>query len=357
MSSSDADLCLLMDAVNKANTDRAPLAITGGNTKFFYGRETIGQPLGLSAYRGIVAYEPTELVITARAGTPLIEIEKALQQQGQMLGFEPPKFGPQATLGGAIACGLSGPRRPYAGAARDFVLGVKCLNGRGEILKFGGQVMKNVAGFDISRLMVGALGTLGVILEVSLKVLPKPEVELTLQQQTTPKQAITTMNAWAGRPLPVSAACFDGGSLYVRLSGNGSAVRAGQALVGGDEVAQGEQFWRELREHESSFFTQAPSLPLWRLSVPQATPPLVAPGTWLIDWGGGQRWLRTDLPAERVRATAKGCGGHATLFRGGDRRGEVFSPLPPPLEQLHRRLKKAFDPNGIFNPGRMYSTF
>jgi glycolate oxidase FAD binding subunit len=357
MSPAEESLRVLIDAVNEANVSRAPLKITGGNSKSCYGRETAGEPLPLSDYRGIVAYEPTELVITARAGTPLNEIEHALEQQGQMLGFEPPRFGPRATLGGTIACGLSGPRRPYAGAVRDFVLGVKCLNGQGEVLTFGGQVMKNVAGFDISRLMAGALGTLGVILEVSLKVLPKPESELTLRQEATPEQAITLMNTWAGQPLPVSATCFDGEALYTRLSGNGSALRAGQDRIGGDEIVHGERFWRELRDHQLPFFTGAPVLPLWRLSVPQATPPLAALGTWLIEWGGGQRWLRTELPIEQIRAEAVKYAGHATLFRGGDRRAEVFSPLPPPLEQLHRRLKNAFDPNRIFNPGRMYSTF
>jgi glycolate oxidase FAD binding subunit len=317
------------------------------------GREPVGEPLSLAGHAGILSYEPSELVVTARSGTPLAELEAALESQGQMLAFEPPHLGPEATIGGCVAAGLSGPRRPYGGAVRDHVLGVRLLNGRGEVLRFGGEVMKNVAGYDLSRLMVGALGTLGVLLDVSLKVLPRPAVEITLRRPASAAEAIETMNRWAGRPLPLSAGAFDGELLHVRLSGTESGVRAARRVVGGDPVDDGGAFWQRLREQRHAVFETA--RPLWRLSVPPATPPLDLPGRQLVDWGGAQRWVLTDAPAQQVRALAAGAGGHATLFRGGDRSGEVFHPLAPPIAALHRRLKAAFDPQGLFNPGRLYA--
>lgn len=343
----------LRQTVLQAGKENSPLRIVGGDSKAFYGRKTKGTPLSVAGHRGVIHYEPTEMVITARAGTPLREIEETLAGGGQMLGFEPPHFGEAATLGGTIACGLSGPRRPYAGAARDFVLGVRLLNGKGEILHFGGEVMKNVAGYDLSRLMTGALGLLGVILEVSLKVLPRPAVEMTLVRQCAADEAIEDVNLWASKPYPISAACHDGELLYVRLSGAGNGVRAASRQIGGESLAEDTRFWSALREHTHPFFTD--DAPLWRLSVPPATPPLDVPGEWLVDWGGAQRWLRTDAPAERLRQAATAVGGHAALFRGGDRQGQVFQPLDPILQRLHRNLKQSFDPQGIFNPGRMYS--
>ena len=295
-----------------------------------------------------MSYEPTELVVTARAGTPLAEIEAALSEKGQMLGFEPPYFGEAATLGGTIACGFSGPRRPYAGSARDFVLGTKIINGKGEILKFGGEVMKNVAGYDVSRLMAGALGTLGVLLEISLKVLPKPAKELTLSFEMPADKAITTMNAWAGRPLPLSAACHLDNTLYIRLSGTEPGVRAASTKLGGAVVENGDGFWRELREHQRNFFQN--DIPLWRLSVPPATPPINLPGKWLIDWGGAQRWLKSDAPANAIRQHAESVGGYVTLFRHDARNGATFHSLPAQLATLHQNLKRAFDPDGIINP-------
>ncbi len=367
----DSDISLqLQDAVRAAMEKRTALHIRGGGTKDFYGRRTNGQALDVSRHRGILVHEPTELVITARAGTPLSEIEAALAEKNQMLGFEPPAFGPSTTLGGAIACGLSGPRRPWAGSARDFVLGAKILNGNGEILRFGGQVMKNVAGFDVSRLMVGALGTLGVLLEVSLKVLPRPEAEQTLAFAMPPERALTAMNDWNRQPLPLSAAAHlgeaaiapslargphldpIGDTLYIRISGAETALRAARARLGGEPVEKGAELWRELNEQQRQFF--AGDTPLWRLSVPPATPHLDLPGKWLLDWGGAQRWLKTDATAADIRRAAEAAGGHATLFRGGDRNAEVFHPLPQPLAALHRRLKQSFDPAGILNPGRLY---
>ncbi|HEX7043162.1 MAG TPA: glycolate oxidase subunit GlcE [Burkholderiales bacterium] len=346
----DKDLSAdLAEAVRAAGSG-SPLRIVSGGTKDFYGRAPRGEPLQVAGHRGIVSYEPTELVITARAGTPLAEIEAALAAQGQRLAFEPPYFGEAATLGGTLACGFSGPARPYTGSARDFVLGAKIINGKGEILSFGGQVMKNVAGYDISRFMVGALGTLGVLLEASLKVLPRPEAEMTLRFELPAERAIAEMNAWAARPLPLSAACHLDGVLYVRLSGTAQTLRAARTKMGGEDFPDAARFWEALREHRLDFF--ATEGPLWRLSVPPATPPMALAGEWLIDWGGAQRWLKTSARATDVWAAAAGAGGHATLFRGGDRAGEVFQPLPPPLQLLHRRLKHAFDPGGVLNPGR-----
>lgn len=342
----------LQDAVAHAAGATLPLRIHAGDTKAFYGRATKGEPLDASAHRGIVSYEPTELVITARAGTPLKEIETTLAESGQMVPFEPPYFGESATLGGAVACGLSGPARPYTGSVRDFVLGAVCINGKGERLAFGGQVMKNVAGYDISRLMVGAMGTLGVLLDISLKVLPRPARELTAALPMDAAAAIDTMNAWAGQPLPVSACCYDGELLRVRLSGSESGVQSARKKIGGEEVAQGSTYWSDLREHHLPFFRA--DAPLWRLSVPAATPAPRDGGTWLLDWGGAQRWLITDQPAETVRQQASAAGGHAMMFRGGDRSSDVFHPLAPAIEMLHRRLKEAFDPKGILNPGRLY---
>ena len=342
----------MSEALREAAEARRALCIRGGGTKDFYGGETRGEVLDTTGCRGVVNYEPTELVITARGGTPLAEIEATLREQGQMLVFEPPHFGPEATLGGCIAAGLSGPRRPYAGAARDTVLGVHMLDGQGRDLRFGGQVMKNVAGYDISRLMAGSLGTLGVITEVSLKVLPLPVREITLHREHSQAEAIALMNEWAGRPLPISATCHAGKSLWIRLSGAEAAVRAAREKIGGEEMGDSAGFWRALREQESDFF-MLPE-PLWRLSVKPTTPPLNVSGQQLMEWGGALRWLKTQADAKDVRVAAAFGGGHATLFRGGDKSVGVFGPLPGAIEAIHRRLKASFDPAGILNPGRLY---
>lgn len=330
---------------------RTPLSIVGAGTKRFYGRAATGAHLSLAGHTGIVDYAPTELVITARAGTQVVEIERALAEQRQMLAFEPPHFGSGATLGGTIACGFSGPRRPYAGSARDFVLGVTCLAGNGEVLRFGGRVMKNVAGYDVSRLMTGSLGTLGALLEISLKVLPQPEHELTLVRAADTGTALALLAEWGRQPWPLSASAFDGKRLWLRLSGTAAAVASACAALGGDVDLDGARFWTALREHTLPFF--AGEAPLWRLSLAPATPPLDLPGDWLYDWGGAQRWLRSDAPVASVRRAATAVGGHATLFRGGVR-DDVFHPLPPALMSLHKRLKDVFDPHGIMNPYRLY---
>jgi glycolate oxidase FAD binding subunit len=341
----------LRERVKRALAEKQPLELRGGGTRAFYGGEPKGRPLEREAHAGVGHHEPRELVLTARAGTPLAELEALLAAAGQMLPFEPPRFGEASTLGGAIATGLSGSRRPFAGSARDFVLGVKIINGRGEVLRFGGEVMKNVAGYDVSRLMCGALGTLGLLLEVSLKVLPQPEEELTLVQERDEEEAIRLMNLWSGRPLPISAACFDGLHLRLRLSGTPTAVAAGRRRLGGELVDEERAFWRELDAQRLAFFCT--DRPLWRLSLPSTTPPLALPGKQYIDWGGAQRWLVSTAPAAEIRRLAEAAGGSATLFRGGDRQ-RPFHPLPAGLARLHRHLKHAFDPEGLFNPGRLY---
>jgi glycolate oxidase FAD binding subunit len=347
----------LRDRVRTAAAAATPLRLCGAGTKTFLGRVATGEPLDIAGHRGIVNYQPMELVITARAGTPLEEIAATLAEHGQALAFEPPRLGPGATLGGTVACGLSGPARPYAGSARDFVLGTRVLTGRAEVLRFGGEVMKNVAGYDVSRLMTGAMGTLGVLLEVSLKVLPKPSAERTQVLEMDQAAAIAAMNGWAGRPLPVTATCWEDGRLRVRLSGAQTSVVQAAARIGGEPLADAPRFWREqIREQGHPFF--AGEAPLWRLSVPPGMPPLSLPGpireATLVEWGGAQRWVHAHVDPVKLRDMVAVVGGHATLFRGGTRSGPVFHPLSPGLMRIHRNLKRAFDPQGLLNPGRLY---
>ncbi len=340
----------LCHEIARAAREGRALAPAGGGSKAFYGREVAAEPLPVTGLRGIVEYQPSELVFTARAGTPLAEIEAALAEQGQILPFEPPHLGPGATLGGTVACGLSGPRRPHAGAVRDFALGVRCINGRGELLRFGGQVMKNVAGFDLPRLLTGSLGTLAVLVEVSLKVLPAPAVEWAGRLEATPEEALDLAAAWGRRPLPLSAVAWEGGVLRYRLSGNASAVAAARRSLGGEE--EDPAWFQELREQRLAFF-ESPE-PLWRLSLPPTAPLPALEGSWLLDWAGAQRWLVSGEEPKRVFAQAALAGGHASLFRGGDRRGRVFQPPPGALLGLQRRLRRAFDPAGILNPGKIH---
>ena len=345
----------LAQTIRDAAARKAPLRVRGGGSKDFYGRETTGDVLDTSAYSGIVDYEPTELVITARAGTALSEIETVMRERGQMLACEPPQFGGAGTLGGCVAAGLSGPRRAYVGSVRDLVLGVKILDGKGTELKFGGQVMKNVAGYDVSRLMAGSLGTLGVLLEISLKALPLPPAELTLRREHTAAQALELMNAWAGKPLPITGTCHVGNALYIRLSGAEPAVHAARQKLGGELVEDADRFWREVRDHELECFRS--SAPLWRISLKPTAPPLELAGPQLVEWSGALRWLAHDAEPEAVREAAARAGGHATLFRRGTRAAEPFHPLSPALARVHTNLKRAFDPHGILNPGRMYAEF
>lgn len=344
---------LLQAQVQSAVESGKPVQIVGGGSKAFLGRDSEGEVLNIDKHRGIVDYDPRELVLTARAGTPLHEIEQVLADAKQMLAFEPPHFGDSATLGGTIASGLSGPRRPYSGSARDYVLGCKLLNGKAEILDLGGRVMKNVAGYDLSRLMAGAFGTLGILLEVSLKVLPKPAASITLIHECSQADAIAYMSGLLSRSLPIDGACYYSGHCHVRISGSEQAVNETQRKLTGDVVHDAHHFWERLREHQLPFFDHAQ--PLWRIAVKPATESLPISGDWLLDWGGAQRWLVSSAVPEQLREVVRAHGGHATLFRGGDRSGEIFQPLVPAMLALQQRIKASFDPHAIFNPGRIYA--
>ena len=354
----------LQQQVMDALQDATPLDIVGSGSKSFLGHAHHEMQIDVSSNRGIVEYDPSELVLTARCGTTLQEIEAVLDKSGQMLAFEPPHFGSNATLGGTIACGLSGPRRPYSGSARDFVLGCKILNGRGEILSFGGQVMKNVAGYDVSRLMAGAYGTLGIMLEVSLKVLPRPPASITVAQECSPAEAIASMSALSGKPYPVDGTCYHGDSCYVRISGSAQAVREARNKIPGDVIQDADALWRALREHELPFFNSPlhkGKATLYRVIVKPATPPLHIEGSWLLDWGGAQRWLYSHEDVNVVRRSVNLVGGYATVFRSDGHASEIpgqsgiFEPLSAPLLAIHRRLKASFDPKNIFNRGRIYT--
>ena len=385
----DAALAELVDRVRAASADGRPLAIIGHGSKAFYGGAVSGMALDTTALAGISSYEPTELVVTVRAGTPLIELEAALAEHGQCLPFEPPRFAGNAagrgsdspvpqcgnasppvpqcgTVGGMVAAGLSGPSRASAGSLCDHVLGASLLNGRGEVLSFGGQVIKNVAGYDVSRLLAGSLGVLGVILEVSLKVLPLAPATATLRFEFDEASALAQLHQWGGRPLPVNASAWWDGMLLVRLCGARAAVDAAVASLGGERIegALAQLFWEGLRDHEDEFFARAraavtahPAGALWRLSLPQTARPILLPGAQLIEWGGAQRWWCTTASAQTVRAAAERGGGHATLFRGGDKSVGAFTPLAPPLARIHHGLKREFDPHGVFNRGRLYPEF
>jgi glycolate oxidase FAD binding subunit len=367
----DSALATVIDRVQAAGAARQSLRIRGAGTKDFYGQALAGDVLDTTALRGIVSYEPSELVVTARCGTPLAELEAVLAERGQALAFEPPHFGPGATVGGMVGAGLSGPSRAAVGSVRDFVLGVHLVNGRGEVLQFGGQVMKNVAGYDVSRLMCGALGTLGLLSEVSLKVLPRPAERATLRFDCDQATALRQLNRWAGQPLPIQASCWveDAGRplLYLRLGGARAAVDAAIRTLGGvlEDEARVARDWDALREHALPFFVLAADQCLWRLSVPDTAPVLSLPadaGGELLEWGGALRWVKAPaaaLPA--LRAVAAAVGGTVTLFRHAascaQRVPEVFHPLAEPLARIHRQLKQQFDPYGVFNPGRLYADF
>lgn len=343
----------LQEAVRRAAATKTALRIRGAGSKDFYGEALRGELLDMSGYRGIVDYEPTELVITVRAGTPIAEVEAAMAERHQMLAFEPPRFGGRGTIGGAVATGLSGPRRQQAGAVRDFVLGVRIIDGKGDDLSFGGKVIKNVAGFDVSRLMVGSMGMLGVITEVTLKTQPRPPAEASLRIATTVEAALRLMNEWAGKPLPVSATCYCNGTLSVRLSGAEAAVRAAQEKLGGDAVADAESGWDGLRDHTAEFFQG--SDPLWRMSLPSTAPLAPVGQRQLVEWGGALRWIAGQLDGAQLRDQVGALGGHVTLFRAAQKSVPVFHPLAPAVASIHRRLKAALDPQSIFNPGRMYT--
>ncbi len=341
----------LQQQVREACESKSALRICGNGSKAFYGRAVQGEPLDMSRHRGIISYEPTELVITARAGCRLSEIETLLAEHGQMLGFEPPHFADNGTLGGTIACNFSGPRRPYTGAARDYLLGSRIINGKGEVQKFGGEVMKNVAGYDVSRLMCGALGTLGAILDVSLKVIPLPEAEHSFSMECGAQQALDTMHRLMQQSLPLSASAYLNGRLYLRLASNEAAIKQARQQIGGDSLDN--DFWRQLKEQQLDFFNT--ELPLWRLSLASSAAPLNLQGDALYDWGGALRWLRSEASADKIRHAVEAQGGHAILFKNNPGKIDPFHELNPGLLALHRQLKQAFDPANILNPQRMYA--
>jgi len=393
MNPTDTALQALMDRVRAARADRTPLVLTGGGTKAFIGGAPQGEALDVRPLAGISAYEPSELVVTVRAGTPLAELEAALAERGQCLPFEPPRFAAGGTVGGMVAAGLAGPARAAVGGVRDYVLGATMLDGRAELLSFGGQVMKNVAGYDVSRLLAGSMGILGVICEVSLKVLPQPVARATLRFGCDEGEALRRLNAWGGQPLPLNASAWRNGVLHLRLAGARAAVEAAVRQLGGEVVDadQADAFWTALRDQTDAWFTQARSraeagATLWRLSLPQVAPPLALPGEQLIEWGGAQRWLLADAPpdqvhaaaaaadqvhsaaaaadqvhsaaaaAEHIHSTAAAAGGHASAFRvrnSAALAGGASAPLAEPLTRIHRQLKQAFDPDGLFNRGQL----
>ncbi|MEO5697514.1 MAG: glycolate oxidase subunit GlcE [Burkholderiaceae bacterium] len=369
MNCNDPALQLLIDRVLSASAAGAQLCIRGGASKAFYGEDPQGEWLDTRVLEGISSYEPTELVVTARCGTSLAELEALLETKGQCLPFEPPHFGDAglsqrergATVGGMVAAGLSGPSRAAVGSVRDHVLGATLLNGRGDVMTFGGQVMKNVAGYDVSRLLAGSLGTLGVILEVSLKVMPVAPATATLRFEMDQATALSKLNEWGGQPLPLNASAWWAGNLIVRLRGALAAVQSARAHLGGDivEPEYAGPFWDGLRNHGDEFFAKAHAAvatgaSLWRLSLPATAPVLGLTGELLIEWGGAQRWLCSAMPASAVRDIVAQAGGHATLFVSRDKSAGAFAPLQSPLDRIHRELKKSFDPAGLFNPGRLY---
>ena len=361
MDTQDPVLAHLVERVQGARAHQTPLEIRGGGTKRFYGGVPAGEPVDVAALAGITSYEPTELVVTARAGTRLHDLESALEEHGQCLPFEPPRFAAGGTLGGMVAAGLSGPARASVGSVRDHVLGVTLLNGRAEVLTFGGQVAKNVAGYDVSRLMVGALGILGIICEVSLKVLPVSTATATLRFDWDESRALEQLRTWAAQPLPINASAWQGGRLHLRLAGARAAVEAACKRLGGERVepTQAKDWWTSVRDQSAAFFSlddasMARGESVWRLSVPAISGALALPGEQFIEWNGALRWWKTGAEAALVRDAATRAGGHATLMRGEDKSQGAFAPLSEVLMRVHQGLKQAFDPERIFNPGRLY---
>ncbi len=352
----------LVERLRDASASRLPLRLRGGGTKDFYGEAASGELLDTRVLDGPCEHEPTELVVTAPAGMSVAVLESQLAAHGQCLAFEPPHFAPGATVGGMIAAGLSGPSRARAGSLRDHLLGVAMLSGSGELMHFGGRVIKNVAGYDVSRVLAGSMGVLGVIVEASLKVLPVAERDATLRFDMKPAEALAALHAWGGEPLPLDASAWWNGNLVVRLRGSSAAVEEATRRLGGDDIdaAAAAPFWQGLRDHTDPFFVAAQEAiehqdaALWRLSLPAVAPLLALAGDELIEWHGAQRWLATSLPAALVRDAAAAAGGHATLFRGRDKSAGAFAPLSAPLRAIHERLKRSFDPAGILNPGRLY---
>jgi glycolate oxidase FAD binding subunit len=343
----------LCASIQQANNSQQSLQIQAGGSKLFYGNQISATALDVSANTGIVEYEPSELFITARNGTLLSDIESTLDSNHQMLPFEPPHFSSKATLGGTIACGLSGPRRPYASSLRDCVLGTHVVNGKGEHLEFGGKVMKNVAGYDASRLMCGAFGTLGVLTQISLRVSPKPQIEITVAIECTQSEALNTMSAWTQTQLPISATYFNDNVLYVRIAGLEKTTKKIHQEIGGEKIPSSETFWIAIKNHQTDFFQT--ELPLWRIIVPNNTATLSINGDSCLEWNGGVRWIKSNDDAQHIINQCQTSNGHAALFRAKSKPSDCLASINPKLKKLHLNLKSAFDPNQILNPGRMYS--
>lgn len=340
----------VLDAVEAKET----LAISAGCSKTFMGRQVeTDRTIDVSGHTGIVSYQPVELVMTARAGTTLAEIESALAENNQMLACEPPRFGGKATLGGTLAANVSGPGRPWYGSIRDHVLGVTLINGEAEQLRFGGQVMKNVAGYDLSRLQAGAMGGLGLMTEISLKVLPKPATTRTLKFTMDQAEAIQRMNSMSGQPKPITAAYWSSGELFVRLAGAASAVDATAKSWGGEELASdvASALWSDLQDQQLAIFNADK---VWRFSMKSSADVLPIEGDSLINWGGAERWYVGDHSFDRMVALAESAGGQVSLYRGGDRTDEVLHPVNPSIQSLQQRIKASVDPQGVFNPGRAF---
>jgi glycolate oxidase FAD binding subunit len=346
----------LVERVRAATASRTPLRIVGGDTKRFYGRAVAGEPLELATHRGVLHYDPAELVVTARAGTRLADLGELLRRHGQRLPFEPPAFGEAATLGGTVAAGLAGPARCARGPVRDYVLGVRLLTGDGRVLRFGGEVMKNVAGYDVARLVAGSLGVLGVLLDVSLKVLPMASGTRTLRRAVDASTAASDLVAAVQRGVPITASHWHGGQLHLRLEGSEGALDELVARIDGETLAPdaADAWWTAVRDQQLEHFHQRGRL--WRLHVPldARLAPFERLASFAFEWNGAQRWV-SGLESEAARALAQECAGHATCFRGASPGDEVFAPLPAALLDLHRRVKQVFDPAGILNPGRLYA--
>ena len=357
---SDNDISLeLQVLVKEAIVNQTPLYIHGGNSKQFYGNPIDGIALDVSPHSGIINYEPTELCITVRSGTLLSDIEKVLDVENQILPFEPPQYTPQATIGGALAAGISGPRRAYSGSVRDAILGVKIINGEGEIVTFGGQVMKNVAGYDLSRMMVRSQGTLGVILEVSLRLLPKPKSEISVCIEESQSFALNYFQSIRTQQLPVTASAWFNDQAFLRLSGSEKSLEYQLEKIVSETGAfvfeDSSQFWADIRDHKHHFFGRMDK-PLWRLSLPPASGEIVQmKDNQFIEWSGAQRWVNTNTPANIVHSSANSRDGYATLFQGKLPEISYFPKLEENLMKLHKQLKRNMDPHGIFNPGRIYA--
>ncbi len=339
----------LQARVRQATELASPLRIVGGDTKAFFGHRVEAETLEVATHSGVVDYDPSELVITLRAGSKLADVEALLAEHRQMVGFEPPHFGTNATIGGVVASGLKGPRRAYVGAVRDFILGVKIIDGRGEVLNFGGQVIKNVAGFDVSRLMVGALGTLGVILEVSLRVIPMVETEVTLGfDHANPKEHIGWINELGSRPLPLSASLWYQGRSLVRLSGSEQGVASAVKKLGGDAE---NDIWEQLREQTHEFFVGQEQIT--RIALAPTRDDFLGTDQ-LIEWGGAQRWQRGKVNLDELRREVESREGTACAYRGAAGEESIFHPLSASMMALHRHLKASFDPVAVLNPNRLY---